>query len=53
MRPYNGWWRGSSTPRRWIDQIRHPARPSPAPQPDRSDRQAGASVQQAPARGGL
>jgi len=21
MRPHNGWWRASSTPRRWIDLV--------------------------------
>ncbi|WP_251864370.1 hypothetical protein [Achromobacter sp. Marseille-Q4962] len=26
MRPHNGWWRASSTPRRWIDLIQEPPR---------------------------
>lgn len=26
MRPHNGWWKGSSTPRRWIDLVQESPR---------------------------
>ncbi|WP_167383664.1 hypothetical protein [Bordetella genomosp. 12] len=26
MRPHNGWWKNTSTPRRWLDAMRDAAR---------------------------
>lgn len=31
MRPHNGWWKNTNTPRRWLDSMRA-ATPQPAPQ---------------------
>ena len=41
MRPHNGWWRASSTPRRWIDLVQE--------SPRWADGKTGQAPQQPPA----